>query len=136
MEKDAYKTICDKCYKKTWYETEQQCHYKYFEKEVCSLGYTHQHDNAKEIRCTGTLKVIDYTNIKTYLNIGSRYTFQDSTGKKKRFTLGKTTGWKPCLLLLHNARSTGSSSTLNAGDIIYTIEKGQAVYKINNYYFD
>lgn len=23
---ESYKTICDKCFRKTWYEEEQQCH--------------------------------------------------------------------------------------------------------------
>lgn len=131
--KNEYLTICDKCYKKTWYDTEQPCKMSYLDYKVCDLG--HKHDGEKMIKCTGTLRLIDDTNVKTHLSIGSRYTFQDSTGKKKRFTLGKTTGWKPCLLLLHNSRSSGSSLTVNAPDISYTIDKGQAVYKINNYYF-
>ena len=113
--KNEYKSICNKCYKRTWYETVQPCHVA---------------------GCTGTLQLIDNTNISTHLNIGSRYSFQDSTGKIKRFTLGKTTGWRPCLLLLHNSRSLGSSRTVNAPDLVYTVQNWKEVYKINNYYFD
>lgn len=117
--KNEYKTMCDKCYRKTWYETEQQCHCKYLESEICNLGYKHVHDNAKEVRCTGTLRLIDNSKVNTSLVIGERYSFRDKNGLVKRFRLGKTTGWKPMLLLLHNARSTGSSLLVDANDLKY-----------------
>lgn len=127
---NEYKTMCDRCGKKTWYETEQQCHVAYAKKDVCKeCGHT-EYDNDKLERCTGTLRVIDYTNVRTHLTIGERYTFRDKSGIKKRFTLGKTTGWKPCLLLLHNARSIGSSITVNAPDIKYK----DGAYTTNTYF--
>lgn len=39
---EDYKTICDKCYRKTWYEGEQPCHVA---------------------GCTGTLRVISSENL-------------------------------------------------------------------------
>lgn len=127
---NEYKTICDKCYKKTWYETEQPCHMSYAKKDTCeTCGHT-EYNHEKHVRCTGTLRAIDYTNVRTHLCIGERYTFSDKNGIKKRFTLGKTTGWKPCLLLLHNARSIGSSITVNAPDIKYK----DGAYTTNTYF--
>ena len=87
--------------------------------DVCNLGHKHEIDPLKMEPCGGTLKVIDYTNVKTSLTIGERYTFRDKAGIVKRYRLGRTTGWKPRLILLHNARSIGSSITVNAPDIEY-----------------
>lgn len=126
--KNEYLTICDKCYKRTWYDTEQQCHYKYEDFKTCDLG--HKHGTGEMKRCEGTLRVIDNTNAKTYLTIGERYSFRDKNGLVKKFTLGKTTGWKPCLLLLHNSRSTGSSLCVNAGDLNYK----DGAYNTNIYF--
>lgn len=117
--KNECKTICDTCWHKTWYETEQPCNMSYAKKTTCdTCGHTHI-NHEKHVRCKGTLRVIDYTNIRTHLTIGNRYTFRDKNGVKKRFTLGRTTGWKPCLLLKYNARSTGSSIAVSAPDLVY-----------------
>ena len=108
---NEYKTICDTCSKRTWYKEEQQCHME---------------------RCTGTLRVIDNINVLThYITIGERYTFQDLRGTQKRFTVGKTTGRKPCLLLLHNSRSMSSSITIKAPEIEPV---GNGIYKVNTYF--
>jgi hypothetical protein len=85
--------------------------------KTCNLGHKHDDENGKQVPCTGTLRVIDYTNVRTSLKIGERYTFRDKAGHVKRFRLGCSTGWKPCLLLLHNSRSTGSANTVNGPDI-------------------
>jgi hypothetical protein len=130
-DKKEFKTQCDKCGKRTWYETEQPCHMSYFKKTTCdTCGHTHTHDTQEQ--CTGTLRVIDYTNVRTHLSIGERYTFIDKNGNKKRFTLGRTTGWKPLLLLMYNARSTGSSITVKAPDI--TWEKKEQAYTTGTYF--
>ena len=47
--------------------------------------------------------------------------FKDSSGKvyeTKRGTIGVTTGWKPCFLLMLTKRSTGSSWTIGKNDVI------------------
>ena len=130
MQEDTYTTVCNKCYKKTWYETEQPCHMSYPKSKTCSLGHVHINNPYETERCTGTLMVIDKTNINTHLTVGERYTFRDKAGIVKRFTVGRTSGWKPCLLLLHNARSTGSSITVNAPDIHYK----NGAYETNTYF--
>lgn len=126
-----YTTQCDKCGKRTWYETEQQCHMQYTKSQTCDLGHKHTVEPLKYERCTGTLRLIDRTNITTWLVIGKRYTFQDLNGVQKRYTLGRTTGWKPVLLLLHNARSTGSSITVKGPEIEAI---GGGVYKVPTYF--
>lgn len=129
-DKNEYKTICDSCYQKTWYEAEQPCHRSHPDGETCELG--HFHDNGKMLPCRGTLRVIDYTNVRTHLQKGERYDFIDKDGNKKRFTLGQTTGWKPQLMLLHNARSHGSSILIKAPDIKYDHEA--KAYTTNVYF--
>jgi hypothetical protein len=113
-----YKTVCDKCFRKTWYEKEQGCHVR----------------DIDGVLCSGTLRVIDYTNIDlkySSLKIGERFTFKDLAGNVKRYTLGRTTGWKPCLLLMHNSRSRYSSLTVNAPEIEYI---GGGVYQVQTYF--
>jgi len=126
--KNEYKTQCDKCGGGTWYDKEQQCQRWFVDKTRCNLGHWHEDEPRHETRCVGTLRVIDYTNIRTYLTIGERYTFQDNAGVVKRFTLGRTTGIKPRLLLLHNSRSTGSDLLVNGPEIVAL---GGGVYKVN-----
>jgi len=40
-------------------------------------------------------------------------------------TIGKTTGWKPCFLLMRTSRSTGSSWTLSDKDQIIAVKQGR-----------
>ena len=56
-------TKCNKCYRGTWYETEQQCHCKYPKLETCKecghSEYVLDDDECMiEIRCAGTLKLV------------------------------------------------------------------------------
>jgi hypothetical protein len=47
---------------------------------------------------------------------GERIEVTFSYGEKKRGTIGVTTGWKPCFLLMLTKRSISSSYTLSAKD--------------------
>lgn len=129
MQDNEYTAQCDKCRKRTWHTIEQPCTMSYPQRKVCNLGHTHEYSEKME-KCTGTLRLIDYTNVRTHLTIGARYTFRDKEGNVKRFTLGRTNGWRPCLLLMHNARSTGSSITVNAPDLKYK----DGAYETNTYF--
>ncbi|HHT9136783.1 MAG TPA: hypothetical protein ACFYEK_05990 [Candidatus Wunengus sp. YC60] len=120
-----YKTICDKCGRKTWYETEQQCHCEYPKTKICkTCGHSERLETME--RCTGTLKVIDNSNLNPdftrYYENGKRIEV-DFGYEKKRGTIGKTTGWKPSYLLMLTKRSTGSS---------YLISKDNKVVKVIN----
>lgn len=43
--------------------------------------------------------------------------------EKKRGTIGVTTGWKPCFLLMLTKRSTGSSYTIGKNDKVVKVIK-------------
>lgn len=116
---DEYKTQCDKCGHRTWYETEQPCTMSYPKKCHCDAGHVHTYPDGRQEKCGGTLRVIDYSGIRTHLIIGERYTFRDKAGTVKRYTLGRTTGHRPALLLLHNARSISSGNIVRADQIKY-----------------
>ena len=96
-ERLSYKTVCDVCYRKTWYEGPRKCSYN---------------------PCPGTLRVIDYSGIpekfKNYLGTGERVRVKFSWGEVKTGTIGLTTGWKPALLLILTRRSHGSSYILDS----------------------
>lgn len=88
---NEYKSVCNKCYRKTWYETQQSCHVE---------------------NCTGTLMVISNENLDPRL---TRYYENrervEVTGKdyKLRFWVGKSTGWKPCYLEILRRNSSGGA---------------------------
>ena len=62
---DKYKTVCDKCGRLTWYETEQQCHCSYFPSETCTTcGHTETDYDNGQVRCTGTLRLLSDVGMK------------------------------------------------------------------------
>lgn len=120
---ETYKTVCNKCGRKTWYEEEQQCHCEYPKKKHCDkCGHTEVIEPVKMVRCTGTLVKISDEHINhafdRFYNTDIRIevAFCDSEGKeyeRKRGTIGKTTGWKPSYLLMLRRDSIGSSYLIN-----------------------
>ena len=55
-----------------------------------------------------------------YFNNDERIEVEFSTREIKRGTVGVTSGWKPCFILLLTTRSTGSSYILSDKDKITT----------------
>ena len=126
--KELYKTVCDKCRRKTWYENEQQCHCTYPKTKTCKLcGHTKEVYPPKMVRCTGTLRKIDYSSLDkrfdyAYNNnyrveVTWKPGFEDYTGygcrtngQKARFNIGMSTGWKPVYLAILTKRSIGGSA--------------------------
>lgn len=53
-----------------------------------------------------------------YFNNQKRIKIKFSYGEVKSGTVGITTGWKPCFLLMLTKRSRGSAYTLSEGDEI------------------
>jgi len=45
----------------------------------------------------------------------------NTAGEIKRGTIGVTTGWRPCFLLMLRSNSTGSSYTLSDKDVILRV---------------
>jgi len=118
---EPYKTVCDKCGRKTWYETEQQCH----------CNFPDNDGTPDTTRCTGTLKIIDYSALDSrftrFYDADERVEvvwkdgYEDYTGygcrtdgKKARFYVGKSTGWKPVYLQILQKNSTGGAAILSS----------------------
>lgn len=106
IEMDTYKTVCNKCYRKTWYETEQPCHCTRFE-------------NGEEVPCGGTLKVIDNSQLDPrfthFHETGERIEITYKNGEKIRCYIGKSTGWKPIYLEIKKSNSSGGGSLMTQG---------------------
>lgn len=62
-------------------------------------------------------------NFIPYYNSGERVEVKFSYGDIKRGTIGITTGWKPCFLLMLTKRSMGSSWTLSGKDKVVKVVK-------------
>lgn len=122
-----YKSVCDKCFKKTWYETEQQCHCQSIE----------------GVRCIGILRIINNSELDDrftqYYDTGERVEvewldgFEDYTGygcrtegKKGRFYVGKSTGWTPIYLTILRRNSFGGGGICSSG--VKSI-RGLGIYK-------
>ena len=60
---------------------------------------------------------------KPYYESGARIEVEFHYGEKKRGTIGVTTGWQPCFLLMLTARSRGSSYTLSGSDKVCKVVK-------------
>ena len=124
---NEYKTICDTCNKKTWYETEQPC--KMTNWKGCKECGSHE-NISKSVKCTGTLKPIDNSNLDPRLTpfykSGERVEITYKDGTKERFYVGKSTGWKPTYLEIKKSNSYGGSCAYVPGDA--TI-RGTGTYK-------
>lgn len=127
MDNNEYITVCDKCGKKTWYETEQPC--KMSITSGCKECGSHEYIERSK-KCTGTLRVISNENLNPRLtpfyknNERVEVTYKDGT--KERFWVGKSTGWKPCYLEIKKRNSYGGGAAYLPEDA--TI-RGLGVYK-------
>jgi hypothetical protein len=129
---DDYKTVCNKCGRKTWYEDEQQCHCFYPASRTCeTCGHTEQIEPTKMVRCTGTLKKIDNSELdsrfdyayktRQRVEVTWKKGYEDYTGygartngRKARFRVGKSTGWKPVYLMILRSDSLGGAAILSS----------------------
>lgn len=106
-----YKTVCNKCRKKTWYETEQPCKMTIF--KGCGTCGSHEYID-EPVKCAGTLKLIDNSSLDSRLD--SFYKSKErieviyKDGTKARFYVGKSTGWKPVYLEIAKSNSTGGGA--------------------------
>lgn len=106
--KEEYKSVCDSCYQKTWYETEQPCKNTIF--KGCKTYGSHQIIN-KPKQCKGTLRLIDNSllddRFEPFYDNGQRIEVTYKWGEKERFYVGKSTGWKPIYLAIKKRNSNG-----------------------------
>ncbi len=123
---EDYKTVCDSCYQKTWYETEQPCR-RTLHKGCDTCG---SHENiSKEVKCTGTLRIIDTSELDSRLTpfykSGERIEIEYKDGAKERFYVGRSRGWKPVYLEIKKRNSLG-------GETVY-LENVQAIRGLGIY---
>ena len=108
--KEDYTTVCDHCFRGTWYETEQTC--KRTITPACSNCGGREHMDA--IPCPGTLRVIDNSKLdprfSRYHKSGERVKIEYADGTTTRCYIGKSTGWKPIYLEILKSNSSGGSS--------------------------
>lgn len=131
MSSTEYKTVCDKCGRKTWYEEEQRCHCEYPEVKTChECGHTETIEPLNMVRCTGTLRKISDENINhnfdRYYKSQQRIevSFCSEDGKeyeRKRGRIGKTTGWSPSYLLMLRSDSVGSPYLIGKNDKVIRV---------------
>uniref|UniRef100_A0A6H2A5D1 Uncharacterized protein n=1 Tax=viral metagenome TaxID=1070528 RepID=A0A6H2A5D1_9ZZZZ len=95
MPNEEYKTICDTCGRKTWYETEQKCHCSYPKKDL-------------DPRFT------------PFYERGERIEVEYEDGTKSRFYVGKSTGWKPVYLEIKKSNSSGGDVIYTDGIVKIT----------------
>jgi len=111
MTKSEYKTICDRCGLKTWYETEQPCKATIW--IGCKTCGSHAVIN-REVKCSGTLRLIDNTSLiqraTPFYESKERVEITYKDGTKTRCYIGKSTGWKPIYLEILKRNSYGGSS--------------------------
>lgn len=118
---EDFKSVCDVCGRKTWYEGNEQCHCSYPKQKTCrTCGHSEVIHPETWERCKGTLRPIDNSDLNTdftpYLHTGQRVEIKFSYGETKRGYIGKTTGWKPAYILLLTSRSRGSSYVIGKED--------------------
>lgn len=112
-----YSSVCDKCYARGYHEKKEKCCREYSDK----CGECNQSIDGM-IKCTGTNKMIDYSELSTkfipYYENEQRIKVKFSYGEIKTGTVGMTTGWKPVFILMLRSNSRGSSHQLNDEDVI------------------
>ena len=137
--KEEYKSVCDTCGRKTWYDKEQQCYCEYTAKITCkACGHSKDKYPPSMVRCKGTLRLIDNSQLdsrfdRAYQNnyrveVTWKKGFEDysgygsrTNGRKTRFKIGKSIGWKPIYLQIYSRRSTGGQSILSSAVETITI---------------
>lgn len=111
--KDEYTTICDTCYRGTWYEEVQPC--KRMISHGCPNCGSHQYIS-EETPCTGTLRIIDRSGLdnrfKQFFDSGERIEVTYDWGEKERFYVRRSTDWKPCWIALKKRNSYGGGALL------------------------
>lgn len=60
-----------------------------------------------------------------YYNSGERVRVRFAHGTVATGTVGVTTGWKPCFLLMRRRTDRGSSWTLGANDRVIAVKRGR-----------
>lgn len=123
MKDPMHKTVCDRCYRGTWYETERPCHMS--RPTYCPTC----HQATGDEPCGGTLRVIDRSTLAPqfagYYESGDRIRVRFAGGEELTGTVGKTSGWRPAYMLLRRSSDTGSMYLLHADDQVVAVKRGR-----------
>lgn len=122
MAENEYKSICNKCNRKTCFETEQPCHFTYPDITTCvTCGHKKKAYPIRMVPCGGTLKVIDYTlldeRFSEYHKSGQRIEVHYGSGETERFFVGKSIGNRPTWIKIKTSHSVRGEA-ISCGDIV------------------
>lgn len=124
-----HKTVCDRCGRGTWYETEGPCRYEAAPQHCPTCGQTKPYPETGWGACPGTLRLIDRSALAPafagYYESGERIRVQHGDEEPRTGTVGKTTGWRPSYMLMANVRSMGSSDLLGPEDRVIAVKRGR-----------
>ena len=115
-------TVCDRCYRGTWYAESGPC-------RMSRLAHCPTcGQSTGDVPCGGTLRVINRSSLApafaSAYESGERIRVRFASGEEMTGTVGKTSGWQPCYLLMRRATDAGSIYTLAAGDRIVAVKRG------------
>jgi hypothetical protein len=110
VEYNEYKSICNKCNRRTFFDKEQPCHITYPAIATCgTCGHKRKEYPIRMIPCGGTLKVIDYSlldeRFAEYYKSGQRIEVTYDSGETERFFVGKGIGNKPTWIKIKTSHS-------------------------------
>lgn len=130
MRDPMYKTVCDRCYQGTWYESEGPCRRSVPKREPCG------HYVGREGPCGGTLRVIDRSALAShfarYYESGQRIRVRFHYGETITGTVAKTMGWKPSYMLMRTPNQRASHWLLDSRDVVEAVKVGSK-YVRNHY---
>ena len=119
MQYNNFTSICDQCYQKGYHEKKEPCVRTIF--DGCDKCGSHE-IISKPRKCKGTNRIIDYSDCSKqfipYYESKQRIKVHFRYGETKSGIVGKTTGWKPVLILMLRSNSSGSSHILSDNDKI------------------
>lgn len=75
-------------------------------REAVDTAKAEYHKTGRRLTCELTPQLVGLE--------GRRVEVVDQWGEKRRFNVGKSTGWIPCHLEIHNRRSTGGPAVMGA----------------------
>ena len=120
-------SVCDHCYRGTWYEVEGM---------KCRMSINDRCECCGQVKgekpCPGKLRLINRSGLakrfERYYESGQRIRVRLVDGRELTGTVGKTMGWMPSYMLMARSDSRGSSDMLTDKDIVLAVKKDNGKY--------
>ncbi len=130
MTRTEYTSICDRCYRGTWFPGGDPCRMS----RPIHCGECHQVKG--DGPCGGTLRAMDTSGLAPafapYYKNGVRIRVTDpATGFTRTGTVGRTMGWKPSYMLMHRSSSRGSWDLLTVRDEVVAVKIGSRYQSVH-----